>query len=232
MPADPIRITFIRSTPIARETMAFYFAKPDGFAFKAGQYGDFEVIDPQETDTGGNIRTFSLASAPHEPELMIATRMQDSAYKRALRALQPGDSMTLRSFGGSFALHNKHERPAVMIAGGIGITMFRSLLLDAAERGLPHQITLVYSNRTADDAAFLEDLERAQKKNHNFKFAHHISKERGRITADTLQEYADLKTNPIYYIVGSMGMVSSVRDMLEAMGVDSDDIRTEEFPGY
>ena len=67
---------------VAEGTMAFRFEKPSGWTFKAGQYLDMTLLDPSETDSEGNVRSFSIASAPHEETLMVATRMRDTAFKR------------------------------------------------------------------------------------------------------------------------------------------------------
>jgi ferredoxin-NADP reductase len=58
---------------IASGTMAFHFEKPQGFSYKAGQFGDLTLANPPETDAEGNTRGFSLASAPYEGDLMVAT---------------------------------------------------------------------------------------------------------------------------------------------------------------
>ena len=70
---------------IAAGTMAFHFEKPDRFAYKAGQFADYTLINPPETDAEGNTRGFSLASAPYEDYLMSATRMRDTAFKTITR---------------------------------------------------------------------------------------------------------------------------------------------------
>jgi ferredoxin-NADP reductase len=80
---------------IADGTMAFHFEKPEGFVFKAGQFGDFTLIDPIETDAEGDIRGFSLASAPYEADLMFATRMRDTAFKRVLKTMEIGTEVSL-----------------------------------------------------------------------------------------------------------------------------------------
>src|SRR5665213_2096041 len=116
---------------IAAETMAFYFEKPEGFAYKAGQYVDYTLINPPETDAEGNTRGFSLASAPYESDLMSATRMRDTAFKRVLKALALGAEFTLDAPGGSFTLHNNAAIPAVFVTGGIGVTPVRSIVLQA-----------------------------------------------------------------------------------------------------
>jgi len=79
--------TFTRSETVAEGTMAFHFAKPAGFAFKPGQSMNVSLIDPPETDGKGNARSFSIVSAPHEGELVVATRMRDTAFKRVLQKM-------------------------------------------------------------------------------------------------------------------------------------------------
>jgi ferredoxin-NADP reductase len=142
---------------IADGTMAFHFEKPGGFVFKAGQFGDFALIDPVETDVKGNIRGFSLASAPFEADLMFATRMRDSAFKRVLRTMEIGKEVSMDAPYGSFTLHNNPRIPAVFLTGGIGVTPVRSIVLQAAHDNFPHKIFLFYSNRRPEDAAFLKN---------------------------------------------------------------------------
>ena len=72
---------------VAEQTTAFRFEKPQNWEFKAGQALDMTLLDPPETDAEGNIRTFSIASAPHEDTLMVATRMRDTAFKRVLKTM-------------------------------------------------------------------------------------------------------------------------------------------------
>src|SRR5215475_2070492 len=111
---------------LAKGTMGFYFDRPAGFQFRAGQFGEWTLIDPPETDAEGNFRTFTIASAPAEEDLMIATRMRDSAFKRVLRSAPTGIEVELDGPFGSMVLHGDHRQPAVFLAGGIGITPFRS----------------------------------------------------------------------------------------------------------
>src|SRR5690242_18889838 len=155
-------IKLLRREPVAEGTVAFYFEKPAGFAHEAGQNAMFTLIDPREDDAAGPTRTFTIASAPHERELMIATRMRDSAFKRFLGKAQPGTKLEMEGPVGTMVLHEDADRPAVFLAGGIGITPFLAMVRDAAKRQLPHHITLIYSNRRPQDAAFLAELERLQ----------------------------------------------------------------------
>jgi len=227
---------------IAEGTMAFHFEKPEGFAYKAGQFADFTLINPAETDAEGNIRGFSLASAPYEDSLMFATRMRDTALKRVLKTMEPRMELTLDAPYGSFTLHNDANRPAVFLTGGIGVTPVRSIVLQAAHDKLPHKILLFDSNRRPEDAAFLDELMEAQKDNPNYTFIGTMTQmekssrawhgETGYITKSMLLKHIGDLTLPIYYIVGPGTMVHAMRDILNEAGVNDDNIRTEEFSGY
>jgi ferredoxin-NADP reductase len=231
-----------RKEEIADGTMAFHFEKPEGFAFKAGQFGDFTLISPGETDAEGNIRGFSLASAPYEGDLTFATRMRDTAFKRVLRTMDIGTEVSLDAPYGSFTLHNNPRTPAVFLTGGIGVTPVRSIVLQAAHDNLPHRIFLFYSNRRPEDAAFLDELMEAQQTNPNYTFIGMMTEmensgrkwdgETEYINKAMLEKYVGDLTLPIYYLAGPASMVTAIRKTLNEAGVDDDNIRTEEFSGY
>lgn len=240
MPVYSVKLT--RRDEIADGTMAFYFEKPQGFTHKAGQYADLTLIDPAETDAEGNIRTFTLANAPYEDTLMVATRMRDSAFKRMLKSMPIGTELTLDAPYGSFTLHNNEKIPAVFLTGGIGLTPARSIVLQAAHDKLAHKIILFDSNKKPEDAVFLDELMAAQQSNPNYTFVGTMTQmetskrtwqgETGFINAAMLLKYIDDLTVPIYYLVGPRAMVYAMVEMLMQAGVDDDNIRTEEFSGY
>lgn|SRR6185369_5953753 len=189
-----------------------------------------------------NIRGFSLASAPYEKFLMFATRMRDTAFKRVLRTMEPGTELTLDAPYGSFTLHNNASIPAVFLTGGVGVTPARSIVLQAAHDKLPHKIVLFDSNNRPEDAPFLDELTEVQKENPNYTFVGTMTKmekshcpwhgEAGHIDKGMLARYIGDLTSPIYYIVGPPAMVDALRNVLNAAGVNTDNIRTEEFTGY
>jgi ferredoxin-NADP reductase len=240
--ASTYSVRLLNDKDVAESTRAFLFEKPEGFVFKAGQFLEITLIDPPETDQEGNTRAFSIASAPHEGTLMVATRMRGSAFKRALGSLSHGRQVTLAGPFGNLVLHNHAARAAVLLAGGIGITPIRSMVLRAARERLPHDIYLFYSNRRPEDAAFLSDLEALPRENPNFRLIATMtamnrssrtwSGETGYIDAAMLRRYLKDAQSPIYYVAGPPGMVAGLRTMLSHAGVDDDDIRVEEFSGY
>jgi ferredoxin-NADP reductase len=117
--------------------MAFQFDKPAGFSFRAGQFIELALIDPAETDALGTARALSIASAPQDDGLMFATRIRDSAFKRALATMTPGSVVRIEGPFGDLVLPNNPRRPIVLLAGGIGITPFRSIAVRAAGEKLP-----------------------------------------------------------------------------------------------
>lgn len=227
---------------IADGTMAFHFAKPADFQFRAGQSVDITLLNPPETDAEGNTRAFSIASAPFDGYVMIATRMRDTAFKHVLLKSDLPLEVKIEGPSGSFILHRKAEKAAVFLAGGIGITPFLSIIRQAAYENAPHQLYLFYSNRRPEDTAFLDLLSEAAKQNPKFhlivtmtemeKSHREWKDETGFINKDMLTKHLPSLQGPIYYLAGPPAMVAAMRRMLTETGIDEDDIRTEEFSGY
>lgn len=232
------RLKLKRRAEIAAGTMAFFFEKPADFDFKAGQFARLTLIDPPETDLQGNGRTFTIASAPYEEELMIATRLRDTAFKRAMRSLPLGTEISFKGPYGTLALHDDAARPAAFLTGGIGITPFRSILLQAAKDGLDHKLFLFYSNRRPEDTAFLRELVELESKSRNYKLIASMTAmstwqgETGYINREMIARSIDDLLSPVYYVAGPQAMVAAMRKMLNDSGVSDESIRLEEFGRY
>ena len=237
-----VTVRLQRREEVAHATMAFHFDKPAGFSFRPGQAIDLILPDPAGSGAESERHAFSIVSAPHEGELVVATRMRASAFKNALARLPVGAPAQIEGPFGSLTLHNKLERPAVLIAGGIGITPFVSMLRHAAYIALQQRLVLLYSNRRPEDSAFLSELQRLEGEIRNFRLVAtmtHMRESRlpwmgetGKIDEALLKHVAVELANPIYYVAGPPSMVGAMRDTLERAGVDGDDIRSEEFYGY
>ena len=227
---------------VAKDTMAFWFETlGTGYTFKAGQSADFVLVDPPETDGEGNARTFSFATSPNNrASFMVAMRMRATAFKKTLQALPLGTQVKVSSPMGSFTLHKDSSRPAVFLAGGIGITPIRSIIGWATEEQLPHRLYLFYSNRTPGEVAFLDRLESWSRQNRNFKLIPTVTAssystwpyEFGRIDRETLTKHLPEIENSVYYLSGPPAMVGAMRQLLEDLGVSEDNLKTEEFAGY
>ena len=143
---------------------------------------------------------------------------------------------------GSFHLHGNTARPAVFLAGGIGVAPFLSILSYAAQEKLSHPLFLFYANRQLKDAAFIDDLWQLERDNPRFRFVPTLTRttnpgpswrgKTGHISSEMLLAQVGHVRGPKYYIAGPSKMVAATIQTLGNAGVDEDDIRTEEFAGY
>jgi len=173
---------------------------------------------------------------------MVAMRQRGTAFKRTFNSLPVGTEVLLQGPYGSLTLSRNSTRPAVLLAGGIGITPFRSLIWSAAESLSPRRIFLFYSVRVTEEAAFLEELQEMEQYNGRYKLICTVTQpekarrpwqgETGRISIEMLSKWIPDLSVPIYYVAGPPGMVTGVREMLIGSGISEEDIRAEEFAGY
>ena len=234
--------TLLGRTEVAEGTMAFQFEKPKDFVFKAGQYIDLTLLGSHAGSSNGLTHTFSIASSPFDEELLVTTRMRSTSFKQALSVLPIGTGARIEGPMGSFSLHNNTSRLAVFLAGGIGIAPFLSMVSHATAEKRRHPIILFYANRYLEDAAFINALWTLERANPRFRFVPTLTRiadnhgawkgKTGHISAEMLFTQIGIVRGPIYYIAGPPTMVAATRRTLAEVGVDEDDIRTEEFAGY
>ncbi len=238
------RAHLIRRETLAENTLAFHFERPGDFAFQAGQH---VVLDLRDGNAGGlnsddAFRTFSLASRPDDAELVVVTRLRETPFKKALGALPPNTEVWLDGPEGEFTLERSNHRPAVLLAGGIGITPFFSMIQHATYDLPSKRLLLFYSNRRPEDAPFMGRLFALQKMNPRFTFIPTMTRmeksrwkwsgERGRINIELLKKYLQRPEEAIYYIAGSPAMTQETLQWLRSGGVSEIDLRFEEFSGY
>lgn len=209
--------------------------------FKAGQYIMIE-LDIEPEDPRGNDRQFSISSSPTEKGYIeITTKLSESPFKKRLAELKKVEEVRIKGPMGSFGFQKDTERPAVMIAGGIGITPFISMMKYLTINSSPAQITLLYSNKTPEEIAFRKDLEQLEKSNKNLCVIHTITRpgeskqqwtgKTGRIDAGFIGENADIEKS-IFYICGPPAMVDSMINILKSLEISDDRIHVERFIGY
>ena len=233
--------TLLGRTEVAKGTMAFQFEKPKDFVFKAGQYIDLTLSGSQPGSSNGLTHTFSIASPPSDEEILVTTRVRNTVFKQTISALPIGSRARIEGPMGSFTLHNNTSRPAVFLAGGIGIAPFLSMLSYTTQEKLRHPIILFYANRYLEDAAFIDALWKLERANPRFRFVPTLTRvannngwkgKTGHISSEMLLAHVGILRGPIYYIAGPPAMVAATRRTLAGVRVDEDDIRTEEFAGY
>ena len=211
-------------------------------AFRAGQYLEW-TIESKKSDNRGNRRYFTIASSPTEKEIMLGVKFYEkpSTFKTALGQMKEGDKIIGSQLSGDFVLPRNKNKKLVFIAGGIGVTPFRSMikyLIDTSEK---RDITLIYANRTEEDIAYKNILDMATKV-FGLKVVYVISSQKdktkkweGRVgfVNDKLiqEEIADFKDRT-FYISGPPSMVAGVEKTIKSLGVGSSRIKTDFFPGF
>lgn len=225
----------------ASDTMAFLFDKPAGFTYSAGQFADWTLADAEGGDDE-KTHTFTISSAPFEDELILTTRLRDSAFKRKLKNAAPGAKVLMEGPDGEFVLPGDASAPIVFLTGGIGVTPARSIVMQATHDRLPHRITVISSNRRPEDAPFLDDFVWAQTQNPHFRLVSTITKpaeavgkwegETGRIDEDLLRKYVGDLSTPRFFLSGPPELVAALAELLKKADVDERNITTEDFEGY
>lgn len=195
--------------------------KPKSFNFYPGQYLDVEL---PVKDKNGNTRAFTISSSPSENFLMITTKNSISEFKKAMKNLKPKDSITTSHPAGTFTLDE--SQPAVFIAGGIGITPFRSIIKYVLDHNLNTPITLFYLN-SSSDFLFKKEFNAWQKSLPNLQIFYITTGNNGRFTKDKLTQLEH-----IFYLAGPPKMVDDYAGMLLDLGVDETNIRYDRFDGY
>lgn len=232
------KLTLQKREQLYDNTHVFYFDKPKDFIFKPGQYGGFTLLSPIRTDDRGMTRRFSLLSPPNADTLSFATRIQPSAYKESLNAMKVGDEIKFAGPTGNFVLHDDIEVPAVLIAGGIGVTPFYCMIKHAEHHPTSQPLYLFYGNRSKKTALWLNELENICQQNRNLKMiptmedAEDWQGETGFINDALLKKHLPDLYAPIYYICGAPRMVTALQETIAELGVDESQIKVEDFPGY
>lgn len=233
----------LKKEKVSKDAWSFYFERPSGFNFIAGQYikvklnPDLIGAGIPNPDERGTSRFFSIASSPTENNLMITTRIIQSSFKKTLVVLKEGDEIEFRGPHGAFVLDEK-ARSIVFLTGGIGITPFRSMFVFAHDLKLPAKITLIASFSTVEDLIFYDYLSGIS--GGNLKFVATITGdpvsnwhgEAGRIDEKKIKKYVENLSDSIYYIAGPESLVFAMKDLVKRINVQEDNIKTEIFPGY
>ena len=208
--------------------------------FKPGQYFFVTLPDIGHEDEKGLRRHITVVTSPNEKGVLgFATRMRESAFKRSLGELPVGAEIKIEPPKGDFALPEETSRPFVFVAGGIGITVFRSMLRFIREERLSHRVTLIFSNRDRESAAFLDELEELEQENPNLRLILTMTQDRGwegetrKIDSQFFEDYLGADLNDYTFLVaGPPAMVEGVQEALDEAGVKKENVAAERYSGY
>src|ERR671935_588452 len=208
--------------------------------FRPGQYFWVTLLDPPYDDEKGPRRHITVVTSPTERGVLgLATRLRDSAFKRSLDELPIGTEVDVEHPKGEFVLPDDSQRPYVFIAGGIGITVFRSMLRYIADEQLPYRVTLLYSNRDRESTAFMDELQELERTIPGLRVVFTMTDdpswdgESRRIDESFVRDQiGDELLTSTYLVAGPPPMVEGVVEALQLAGVPEDQIRPDRFSGY
>jgi ferredoxin-NADP reductase len=215
------QLRFIKSYAEAGNISTFVF-DPAGSTWIPGQYQTYVL--PQAGDSEEeNKRWFTIASAPAEGEVHITTRVSDSKFKQALIKLKPGDTIDATDIEGDFTWEDNGD--VVLVAGGIGVTPYRSFFVERSRAGMPIPATLLYYGRD-EKFAFRKLFDEIAAAAPGLKIKYLVGQP---VTADSILAAAPQGSSQPVYLSGPEGMVENVGNELKERGVN---VKQDWFPGY
>jgi ferredoxin-NADP reductase len=234
-----VRATVAEKREVAKGTLFVRFAVEDYPDYRPGHYFWVELPDRGHQDEKGLRRHISLATSPTESGVVgLATRLRDTAFKRTLAELEVGDEVQVEEPKGSFLLPEDTSAEYVFVAGGIGITVFRSMLRFIADKDLPYRVTLVYSNRDRESAAFLDELEELERQVEGLRVILTMTDDPGwegetrQLDADVLAELVGGLEGKTFLVAGPPAMAEGVSESLRGAGLPEDRVLVDGFTGY
>jgi ferredoxin-NADP reductase len=236
-----MRATIKKKREVAKGTLLVIFdLLGEELDYQPGQYFWVELLDPPYEDEKGPRRHISAVTSPTERGVIgLCTRIRDSAFKRSLVELPVGAEVEVEPPKGTFVLPQDASQPLVFVAGGIGITAFRSMLRYIQDEQLSYRVTLIYSNRDRESTAFLDELEEIERTNPNIRLIvtmtddDNWSGESRRVDANFFRDYLGEGLNEARYMVaGPPGLAEAATEELKKAGVDEERISTDSFSGY
>ena len=241
-PKKRLTLKLKKFVQVASDTAEFVFDTDSPLHFKPGQYLEF-TLGHKKADSRGNRRYFTIASSPTEKELRLGVKFypQPSSFKKALAQMDDGDTIIASQLSGDFVMPSNKKKKLVFVAGGIGITPFRSMLKYLIDLGQKRDIVLIYSNKKEADIIYKNIFEQAAKllgiktiytltdlKNIETKWAGKRGAIDGRMI---LKEIKDWQQRT-YYISGPPSMVTGIEKIIMNLGISSRHIKTDFFPGF
>ncbi len=225
-----MELTLIDKKQETLSTVSFFFKSPSPILWTPGQFLIY-TLNHKNPDVRGKMRFFTISSAPFEDHIAITTKIDEkapSSFKNALNKMKPGEKILAKGPDGNFILEDLFAE-YVFIAGGIGITPFKSIILALANDKSPVKITLLYANKNKD-VLFKNEFDEIAKSNPNFKINYFISQEH--VNESSIKKLIPDIKKPLYYISGPNNMVEDLLDLLKGLGVEEKKIKLDYFHGY
>lgn len=227
---------------IAADMYEFVFTSKGNFAYRPGEYMEW-TLPHENVDFRGNRRYFTIASSPTENTIRLGVKILPggSSFKKKLVSLNEKATILAGQLAGDFTLPKDVNRKLVFLAGGIGITPFRSMVKYLLDTKKKRDIVMLYSNKTADEIVYKDVFDQAEKQLaiktiYTLTDTKHLPKEwkgeKGRVDAGMIQRYIPDYKQRMYYISGPHPMVTAYEDILKNLGISSSHIIIDYFPGF
>jgi ferredoxin-NADP reductase len=224
---------------ISDKVWDYVFVPSKRFDFKAGQYMEW-TLPGVSFDSRGNRRSFTIASSPTEDEVHVGVKFYDptSMYKYTMSRMEPGDEIYASQLSGDFTLDASQDEKLVFIAGGIGITPFRSMIMYLLETDQKRDIILLYAVSNPDELAYIDELKVAQQiglrvipiltdlERHASGFV------TSKVDVTLIEKVVADHSERTFYISGPNAMVDATRGILKQLHVEQAHIKTDHFTGY
>lgn len=231
-----MKVTFDHQVDEAVNISTFYFKTEKPVRYTAGQFVEL-TLNHENPDERGIKRKFTLSSSPTEPLLSITTKFTEqggSSFKTALRALTPGTEVSISDPMGDFVLPKLIQTPLIFIAGGIGITPFRSIFSWLADTAEPRPIHFFYAVRNEEEIVFQPILDRA-----GVQTTIVVSQPTaawggvsGQLTAELILGLEKPTDDTLFYIAGPGQMVESLSKDLQSSGIQQSQLVSDSFHKY
>ena len=241
-PKEKLLLTLKEKIQLAKNTFDFSFVADQSMDFSPGQYLEW-TMPHERPDDRGNRRYFTISSSPTEKEIKMGVKFyaQPSSFKKGLLAMKVGQSMVASQLAGEFILPKDKDQKLVFIAGGIGVTPFRSMLKYLIDKDEKRDIAVFYANNTAEEIAYKDIFEQAKSHlgiktifclTNNEKVPADWAGHCGRIDQALIKKEIPDFSERTFYISGPRSMILAYQDVLKKLGVQEKQIITDFFPGF
>lgn len=235
-------LTFVGSHQLSPTTSEFTFSPRPAIRYQPGQYLEWTI--PHHTaDQRGLRRFFTIASSPTEDTIRLGVKFYEhpSTFKTVLRRLQPGQKLLAGQLDGDFTLPADPNRKLAFIAGGIGVTPFRSMIKYLLDQRQRRDMVLLYASQEVTEFAYGELLTQAETDiglrtvfiiGNEQRLPAGWPGEHGRITAEMIQRRVPDYAGRTFYLSGPQAMVENYKHLLRGMGLPAWQVKTDYFPGF
>ena len=226
----------------APDMIDFIFPRPKNMSFVPGQYMEW-TLPHEDADDRGNRRYFTLASSPTEDNIRVGIKFyrQGSSYKKSLASRDGQLVIAAGQRAGDFTLPDDASQKCVFMAGGIGITPFRSMIKYLLDKSEKRDIILMYANKCAPEIIYRDVFDQAEN-NLGIKTIYTLTDvdsiqpdwtgRRGRFDADSIKQLVGDYKNRVYYLSGPHEMVKGFEATIKNLGISKENIKTDFFPGF